>query len=102
MTSLFLLLQKYVLASRHLLKQAAKFWPQLEMDGVLNIWILKPGNKSRGRGIILVNKQDDILAKINPTNKTSDARFVVQKYIGQFFFEFLRDFFVKVTKKCGL
>lgn len=55
------------------------------MDGSLNIWILKPGNKSRGRGIVLMNKLDDILAKVNPTNKTTDTRFVVQKYIGQHF-----------------
>lgn len=51
------------------------------MDGTLNIWILKPGNKSRGRGIVLMNKLEDVLAKVNPANKT-DIRFVVQKYIG--------------------
>jgi tubulin monoglycylase TTLL3/8 len=53
------------------------------MDGAMNIWILKPGNKSRGRGIILMNKLEDIIAKVTPTNKATDTRFVVQKYIGQ-------------------
>ncbi|OXU28004.1 hypothetical protein TSAR_015848 [Trichomalopsis sarcophagae] len=74
-------LNKYMQAARHLLKKVKKFWPQLDMDGTMNIWILKPGNKSRGRGIILINKLDDILAKVNPTNKSTDARFVIQKYI---------------------
>lgn len=71
-----------MLASKHILKKVRKYWPQLDMDGVLNIWILKPGNKSRGRGIVLVNKLEDVMNKVNPANK-SDSRFVVQKYIGK-------------------
>lgn len=59
-----------------------KYWPQLDMDGIMNVWILKPGNKSRGRGITLMNKLEDVVAKINPANK-SDTRYVVQKYIGE-------------------
>lgn len=58
-----------------------KYWPQLDMDGVMNVWIMKPGNKSRGRGIVLLNKLEDVMAKMNPSNK-SDTRYVVQKYIG--------------------
>lgn len=52
------------------------------MDGIMNVWILKPGNKSRGRGIVLMNKLEDVVAKVNPTGK-SDTRYVVQKYIGK-------------------
>ncbi|KAF7992932.1 hypothetical protein HCN44_005713 [Aphidius gifuensis] len=73
-------LNKYHQASKHILKRMRIYWQQLDMDGIQNIWILKPGNKSRGRGIVLVNKIEDVIAKINPANK-SDTRFVVQKYI---------------------
>ncbi|XP_018363044.1 PREDICTED: tubulin glycylase 3A-like [Trachymyrmex cornetzi] len=71
---------KYILASKHVLKKMRKYWPQIDMDGVMNMWILKPGNKSRGRGIVLMNKLEDVVAKVNPTGKP-DTRYVVQKYI---------------------
>ncbi|XP_011641876.1 tubulin glycylase 3A-like isoform X2 [Pogonomyrmex barbatus] len=71
---------KYVLASKHILKKMRKYWPQIDMDGIMNVWILKPGNKSRGRGIVLMNKLEDVVAKVNPTGKP-DTRYVVQKYI---------------------
>ena len=58
-----------------------KHWHQLDMDGMLNLWIVKPGNKSRGRGIVLVNKLEHVINKVNSNNKT-DNRYVVQKYIG--------------------
>ncbi|XP_014487971.1 PREDICTED: tubulin glycylase 3A-like isoform X2 [Dinoponera quadriceps] len=73
-------INKYVLASKHVLRKMKRYWPQIDMDGVMNVWILKPGNKSRGRGIVLMNKLEDVMARINPTGK-SDTRYVVQKYI---------------------
>lgn len=58
-----------------------KYWPQIDIDGVLNIWIVKPGAKCRGRGIQLMNNIKDIIGLINiPTAQKS--RYVVQKYIG--------------------
>ncbi|XP_053978538.1 tubulin glycylase 3A-like [Hylaeus volcanicus] len=72
--------QKFFLAGKHILKKMRKYCPQLDMDGIMNVWIMKPGNKSRGRGIVLLNKLEDVMAKMNPSNK-SDTRYVVQKYI---------------------
>ncbi|CAB3248246.1 unnamed protein product [Arctia plantaginis] len=71
---------------RHLERKGArilttmtKYWPQIDIDGVLNIWIVKPGNKCRGRGIHLMNNIKDIISLVNaPCQKT---RYVVQKYI---------------------
>ncbi|XP_016913795.2 tubulin glycylase 3A-like isoform X1 [Apis cerana] len=72
--------QKFFLASKHILKKMKKYWPQIDMDGIMNVWIMKPGNKSRGRGIVLLNKLEDVMAKMNPSTK-SDTRYVIQKYI---------------------
>ena len=33
-----------------LLNQMRGKWPQFNMDGIKNVWIVKPGAKSRGRG----------------------------------------------------
>ncbi|XP_013181233.1 PREDICTED: tubulin glycylase 3A-like [Papilio xuthus] len=61
------------------LASIAKYWPQLDIDGVLNIWIVKPGNKCRGKGIQLMNNIKDIIGLLNiPAQKN---RYVVQKYI---------------------
>lgn len=71
----------------HLEKKAAKiislitkFWPQIDIDGVLNIWIVKPGNKCRGKGIMLMNNIKDIIGLMN-IPAAQKTRYVVQKYI---------------------
>lgn len=56
-------------------------WPQLYLDGVTNLWIVKPGAKSRGRGIQVMRKLEDILSRLG-TFHNNDSRYVVQKYIG--------------------
>lgn len=56
--------------------------PQTQIDGMRNIWIIKPGDKSLGKGIILKNSLSEILAKINQTSKEC-MQYVVQKYIGE-------------------
>lgn len=41
---------KYAVRCQSMLDRMRKVCPQLETDGVNNIWIIKPGAKSRGRG----------------------------------------------------
>ena len=36
--------------SDDVLKRMKKLWPQYEIDGKRNIWIVKPGDKSKGIG----------------------------------------------------
>lgn len=69
-------------SAKHVLINIRQFWPQLDLDGMNNIWIVKPGAQSRGRGIQLTNKLDKVMGKVNPA-AMKESRYVVQKYIGQ-------------------
>lgn len=65
-----------ILTAKTVLKDVAKYWTEYETDGHRNIWILKPGNKCRGRGILLVKYLKEV-EKI----MTLKLKYVVQKYI---------------------
>lgn len=68
------------------LADIAVHWPQSNLDGELNIWIVKPSNRCRGRGILLMNDIKKIIAHVNPP-VLNKGRYVVQKYIGKWFNE---------------
>jgi tubulin monoglycylase TTLL3/8 len=52
--------------------------PQYNINGMKNIWIIKPGAKSRGQGIQVFNKLDEIFSYIKIEKGIS---WVAQKYI---------------------
>lgn len=65
-----------------LLEEIAQHWSQYNLDGVYNIWIVKPSNRCRGRGIYLMNDLKKILTFVNPP-VVNKGHYVLQKYIGK-------------------
>ncbi|TGZ70358.1 hypothetical protein CRM22_003241 [Opisthorchis felineus] len=74
-------LRGYAQTCRKLCCCLRKLHPQFDLDGTSNIWILKPGAKSRGRGIICSNRLDEVLRISQGSLNCGDCRFVVQKYL---------------------
>lgn len=66
---------------RNVIKTMIKYRSQNKIDGIRNIWILKPGDDSLGRGIVLKSSLIGILTKVNQAAK-ENTEYVVQKYIG--------------------
>ena len=58
------------------LAKLAKNSPQYEMTGTKNIWIIKPGRKSRGRDIKILTRLEDIKEYVSEPNY-----WIAQKYI---------------------
>ena len=59
-----------------ILQKLSENFPQYDLNGERNIWIVKPSGLSRGRGITCIDQLNDILSNIKSHNQT-----VIQKYI---------------------
>ncbi|NWV97214.1 TTLL3 monoglycylase, partial [Machaerirhynchus nigripectus] len=68
---------------QNLLRHLAEQLPQLGMEGKLNVWILKPGAESQGRGIICMTRLEEVLqlARGFTAPSVQVGRWVVQKYV---------------------
>ncbi|KFR02287.1 Tubulin monoglycylase TTLL3, partial [Nipponia nippon] len=68
---------------RALLRRLAGRLPQLGMEGDRNVWILKPGAKSRGRGIVCTARLEEVLRLAGGCAAPSVrvGEWVVQKYV---------------------
>ncbi|NXB29008.1 TTLL3 monoglycylase, partial [Eulacestoma nigropectus] len=70
---------------QNVLQRLGEQLPQLAIEGKLNIWILKPSAKSRGRGIVCATRLEEVL-ELSRSCTTPSARvseWVVQKYVEQ-------------------
>ena len=72
------LFKQYIPQVESLVNSLKQYLPQFKLNGHRNIWILKPSNLSRGRGVTCVNSLEPIEQSLNATN---DTGVIVQKYI---------------------
>ena len=59
-------------------KAVQNYWPDINIDGHMNLWIVKPAASSRGRGIRIKSRLNEILEHCK-----QPSLYVIQKYIGK-------------------
>ncbi|NWU74311.1 TTLL3 monoglycylase, partial [Onychorhynchus coronatus] len=66
-----------------LLRRLTEQLPQFSIEGDLNVWILKPSAKSRGRGIVCATRLEEVLqlVRVCTTPSARVCQWVVQKYV---------------------
>ncbi|NXS88439.1 TTLL3 monoglycylase, partial [Erpornis zantholeuca] len=70
---------------QEVLQRLGEQLPQLGIEGNLNVWIVKPSAKSRGRGIVCTTRVEEVLELSRSCTAPSAhvSEWVVQKYVEQ-------------------
>lgn len=66
--------------ARYLLHELRRYLPDMMLDGMMNLWLMKPHHGSRGCGILVCRTLKYILDTVQARK---DRKYVVQKYIGK-------------------
>lgn len=66
--------------ARYLLHELGRYLPDMALDGMMNLWLMKPHHGSRGCGILVCRTLRYILDTVHVKK---DRKYVVQKYIGK-------------------
>lgn len=68
--------------SKKMLDKLHRFMPHLDVDGFMNVWIIKPSFSSMGIGIHICRTLQYVLTVIT---ENRDRSYVIQKYIGKYY-----------------
>lgn len=68
--------------SNKTLKAIVPYWPQLQHEGINNLWMVKPAAEFCGRGIKLVRTVAEIFKSLEASEDNKISQHIVQKYIG--------------------
>ena len=73
-------MEKLKMSIRIAVAEIHVYWPESKYDGHRNIWILKPINKSRGFGVVLLKDVEKIFDHVV---RQTENKYIVQKYCGK-------------------